>query len=67
MRFQAAMELVGGEFAEVVRYSKKSWLPAKKIVEQALATRHQVCCLADSMYVYVHNVASSVGSSSSYL
>ena len=67
MRFQAAMELVGGEFAEVVRYFKKSWLPAKKIVEQAITTRHHVCCLADSMHAHVHNIASSVGSSSSYL
>ena len=64
MRFQAAMELVGGEFVEVVRYFKNSWLPAKKIVKQAITTRHQVCCLADSMHVVT---CSSVGSSSSGL
>ena len=36
------MELVGGEFLEVIDYFLKSWLPAKKIVEKAIATRHEV-------------------------
>ena len=36
------MELVGGEFLEVIDYFLKSWLPAKKIVEKAITTRHEV-------------------------
>jgi uncharacterized UPF0160 family protein len=41
-RFKKAMELVGGEFLEVINYFLKSWLLAKKIVEKAIASRHEV-------------------------
>ena len=36
------MELVGDEFTDVVSYFQRSWLPAKQIVEQVIANRHEV-------------------------
>ena len=41
-RFLAAMELVGEEFVEITEYFRKSWLPARNIVQQAVASRHEV-------------------------
>jgi uncharacterized UPF0160 family protein len=43
-RFEKAMEMVGEEFVDVVHYCQKSWLPAKQIVEKAIANRHEVHC-----------------------
>ena len=48
-RFQKAMDLVGSEFLEVVTYFNRSWWPAKKIVEKAIASRHEV-------YTYMYTV-----------
>ena len=48
-RFQKAMDLVGSEFLEVVTYFNRSWWPAKKIVEKAIASRQEV-------YTYMYTV-----------
>jgi uncharacterized UPF0160 family protein len=37
--FEKAVELAGAEFASEVRRAARSWLPAKKIVERAVAAR----------------------------
>ncbi|KAL4427135.1 hypothetical protein ABPG77_001139 [Micractinium sp. CCAP 211/92] len=41
-QFRAAMELTGSEFTEAVQYYAKSWLPARKHVQEALDQRKEV-------------------------
>ncbi|KAL4187525.1 hypothetical protein AMTRI_Chr09g19420 [Amborella trichopoda] len=40
--FQHAMELAGGELMENVRFHARSWLPARSIVMDCLAARHEI-------------------------
>ncbi|CAL1404446.1 unnamed protein product [Linum trigynum] len=40
--FECAMRLAGSEFLESIRFHAKSWLPARSIVEECLASRYQV-------------------------
>ncbi|XP_026425829.1 UPF0160 protein-like [Papaver somniferum] len=40
--FHRAMALAGSEFLENVRFHAKSWLPARSIVLECLAARHEV-------------------------
>ncbi|OQR72355.1 UPF0160 protein MYG1 [Tropilaelaps mercedesae] len=41
-RFRKAMNLVGKEFRGRVDYYEKSWIPARELVLQAIATRYEV-------------------------
>ncbi|XP_057522213.1 uncharacterized protein LOC130802280 [Amaranthus tricolor] len=40
--FQKAMALAGSEFLESIHFHKQSWLPARSIVMECLATRHDI-------------------------
>ncbi|KAF5938500.1 hypothetical protein HYC85_022759 [Camellia sinensis] len=40
--FQQAMALAGSEFLDSVRFHAKSWLPARSIVMECLAARHDI-------------------------
>ncbi|CAH2064701.1 unnamed protein product [Thlaspi arvense] len=40
--FHRAMELAGSEFLECVHFHAKSWLPARSIVMECLAERHDI-------------------------
>jgi len=41
-RFKEAMDLTGKEFLSTVNYYGKSWMPARQIVENAIANRFEV-------------------------
>ncbi|XP_014776093.1 MYG1 exonuclease isoform X1 [Octopus bimaculoides] len=41
-QFKKAMELVGSEFLERVTFYKNSWIPARKIVKQAIEERYEI-------------------------
>ncbi|MFH4980110.1 hypothetical protein AB6A40_006819 [Gnathostoma spinigerum] len=41
-RFKDAINLVGQEFSDRLRYAFKSWLPARDIVKDAIEARHNV-------------------------
>ena len=45
-RFARAMTLVGSEFVDKLMYYAKAWLPARSIVDQAIASRFTVRPLA---------------------
>ena len=40
--FDRAMELVGSEFMDRVKYYKESWFPARSIVFEAIEKRYDV-------------------------
>lgn len=40
--FEKAMVMCGSEFTDRLNYYKDSWLPARKLVEESVAERHQV-------------------------
>ncbi|KAM3306070.1 MYG1 protein isoform X1 [Capsicum chacoense] len=40
--FQRAMDLAGSEFLDSVRYYARSWLPARSIVVECVASRHKI-------------------------
>ncbi|PHT50217.1 UPF0160 protein MYG1, mitochondrial [Capsicum baccatum] len=40
--FQRAMDLAGSEFLDCVRYYARSWLPARSIVVECVASRHKI-------------------------
>jgi len=40
--FDKAMEMVGSEFIDRLNYYKDSWLPARKLVDEAIADRNNV-------------------------
>ena len=42
--FEKAMEVCGAELMDRITYYKESWWPARKLVEEAIADRFEVCC-----------------------
>ncbi|CAL1366447.1 unnamed protein product [Linum trigynum] len=50
--FGRAMGLAGSEFLESIRFHAKSWLPARSIVEECLASRYQVDASGEIMVMH---------------
>lgn len=48
--FLKAMKMVGAEFLDKVLYYKKSWLPARELVEEAVKGRTEV---NNSQFVFI--------------